>query len=137
MNLKNAKLGETYFFPIDKYGFICKLTESVPGRTRKATVIAIKTNGSFYPIIIGWKNENEAGPKGDFYNRQICSLEYEYIPDEKDYLFGKKLASFYEIPDLPIKSDGCNCDKCNDYCQFAEPNQADGSFKCYKCRGGR
>lgn len=34
----------------------------------------------------------------------------------------------------PIKSDGCTCKKCGDVYPYAEPNQDDGSFKCYSCR---
>lgn len=35
-----------------------------------------------------------------------------------------------------VKSDGMNCANkfCNTYCQFAEPNMPDGTFKCYSCR---
>jgi hypothetical protein len=34
------------------------------------------------------------------------------------------------------KSDGCSCKKCKDYSKYAEPNQEDGSFICYRCRKG-
>lgn len=32
------------------------------------------------------------------------------------------------------KSDGCVCQKCQEIYPYAEPNQEDGSFKCYSCR---
>jgi hypothetical protein len=31
---------------------------------------------------------------------------------------------------------GCSCKKCKDYNEYAEPNQEDGSFICYRCRKG-
>ena len=31
-------------------------------------------------------------------------------------------------------SDGCFCCDCGVFYQFAEPNQDDGSLKCYSCR---
>jgi hypothetical protein len=33
-----------------------------------------------------------------------------------------------------IKKDGEVCAKCKDFCKYAEPNQKDGTFKCYVCR---
>lgn len=30
--------------------------------------------------------------------------------------------------------DGMYCKKCNDFVEFAEPNQSDGSMICYSCR---
>lgn len=35
---------------------------------------------------------------------------------------------------IPKKSDGCTCEKCKELFPYAEPNQKDGSFKCYSCR---
>lgn len=32
------------------------------------------------------------------------------------------------------KSNGCICDKCGELYPYAEPNQKDGSFKCWSCR---
>lgn len=32
--------------------------------------------------------------------------------------------------------DGCNCKKCKEKYEYAEPNQSDGSFICYSCRNG-
>lgn len=32
------------------------------------------------------------------------------------------------------KSTGYNCVKCHDFNAYAEPNQDDGSYKCYFCR---
>lgn len=29
--------------------------------------------------------------------------------------------------------DGMNCHSCHKFCEFAEPNQSDGSFICYSC----
>lgn len=32
------------------------------------------------------------------------------------------------------KSNGCVCLKCRELYPYAEPNQKDGTFKCYSCR---
>jgi transcription initiation factor IIE alpha subunit len=32
--------------------------------------------------------------------------------------------------------DGYHCEICNDYVRYAEPNQEDGTFVCYRCREG-
>jgi hypothetical protein len=32
--------------------------------------------------------------------------------------------------------DGCVCKSCKEFMQYAEPNQEDKSFICYKCRNG-
>lgn len=32
------------------------------------------------------------------------------------------------------KSNGCTCDKCGEIYPYAEPNQSDGTFKCWSCR---
>lgn len=31
-------------------------------------------------------------------------------------------------------TDGCTCTKCGDVFPYAEPNQEDGSFRCWNCR---
>lgn len=50
-------------------------------------------------------------------------------------------ATFKKIANLIISSghtrthtDGCVCVKCKELFPYAEPNQDDGSFKCYRCR---
>jgi hypothetical protein len=37
-------------------------------------------------------------------------------------------------PVISIKREFMNCIVCKDSVQYAEPNQEDGSFKCYSCR---
>ncbi len=32
------------------------------------------------------------------------------------------------------KCVGYHCNRCKDFFEFAEPNQKDGSFKCFSCR---
>ena len=34
------------------------------------------------------------------------------------------------------KSDGCNCKKCKEFFEYAEPNQEDGTLICWACRHG-
>lgn len=31
---------------------------------------------------------------------------------------------------------GCSCKKCDDFNEYAEPNQKDGTFICFSCRRG-
>jgi hypothetical protein len=38
------------------------------------------------------------------------------------------------VPDK--KSNGMSCSKCNNFNEYAEPNQEDGTHKCYRCRKG-
>jgi hypothetical protein len=38
--------------------------------------------------------------------------------------------------DKKQNKDGCNCKKCKELYEYAEPNQSDGSFICYSCRKG-
>jgi len=40
-------------------------------------------------------------------------------------------------PAEKIKSAGCFCNKCKEFYEYAEPNQKDGSFKCFSCRNYR
>lgn len=37
-------------------------------------------------------------------------------------------------PKHKSNGNGCNCTKCGEAFPFAEPNQPDGSFKCWSCR---
>ena len=32
--------------------------------------------------------------------------------------------------------NGMSCTRCNEFNQYAEPNQKDNSYKCYRCRNG-
>lgn len=34
------------------------------------------------------------------------------------------------------KELGCKCKRCEDFNEYAEPNQEDGTFICYGCRRG-
>lgn len=34
------------------------------------------------------------------------------------------------------KGEGCSCKRCKEFNSYAEPNQEDGSFVCYRCRKG-
>lgn len=35
---------------------------------------------------------------------------------------------------LPDGSSAMACISCEEHCKWAEPNQDDGTFKCYSCR---
>lgn len=40
------------------------------------------------------------------------------------------------VKDKKENKDGCNCKKCKELFEYAEPNQSDGTFICYGCRHG-
>lgn len=44
--------------------------------------------------------------------------------------------NFEFVKDLPKNksSNGCTCKKCGEIFPYAEPNQKDGTFKCYSCK---
>lgn len=42
--------------------------------------------------------------------------------------------NFVEPVKVKRDPDGCSCIKCKEFCHMAEPNQEDGSFKCFVCR---
>lgn len=44
-------------------------------------------------------------------------------------------SSTYSSAGSPVSS-GANCHKCNDYYEFGQPNQPDGTYKCWGCRNG-
>lgn len=44
-----------------------------------------------------------------------------------------------DLPGVPEavpekKADGATCKRCEDFNEFAEPNQPDDTFLCYRCR---
>lgn len=63
---------------------------------------------------------------------------HQVVADDDDCLmidnqFELEFADF-DISVDEKKSNGCVCLKCNELYPYAEPNQADGTFKCYSCR---
>jgi hypothetical protein len=48
------------------------------------------------------------------------------------YFFGQQIKKSDLVE--KEKHKGCICISCNEFCQFSEPNQEDGTFKCYSCR---
>lgn len=56
----------------------------------------------------------------------------------KKYVGGQTIyANITFIIKSIIKFDGCICIKCHEYFPQAEPNQPDGSMKCFLCRAYR
>jgi formylmethanofuran dehydrogenase subunit E len=54
------------------------------------------------------------------------SMEYEFMYQQLD-LFDKD-----KITDK--KKTGCACAKCGEFYPWGEPNQEDGTLKCWSCR---
>jgi hypothetical protein len=72
-------------------------------------------------------------------HRDISDEELEFWLDgEKliiswdDDLAGSSVSPNQEV--IEKKSAGCRCKKCDNFFEYAEPNQIDGSFKCWGCR---
>lgn len=62
-------------------------------------------------------------------------LDLYLLPDGSEIEEDNGQLVFPIIPiEKPKKSNGCTCIKCNEFNKYAEPNQTDGTFKCYYCR---
>jgi formylmethanofuran dehydrogenase subunit E len=63
----------------------------------------------------------------------LFDLAYLYDQDEVE---NKDAFNFDFVVDLQKtkKSNGCTCKSCNEIYPYDEPNQKDGTFKCYSCR---
>jgi len=60
-------------------------------------------------------------------NDDCLMIDYQLEFDFSDFDFSTEKKA-------EKKSDGCICLKCNELYPYAEPNQKDGTFKCYSCR---
>jgi len=68
--------------------------------------------------------------------------EYWSVGENLQFDFMDELSSGAPVPpdDYPVivtqkrNKDGCTCKKCGEIYPHAEPNQKDGSFKCWSCR---
>jgi formylmethanofuran dehydrogenase subunit E len=47
----------------------------------------------------------------------------------------ERLNVFLDMSHHKRQPDGMACSKCNEFYQFAEPNQDNGNLICYACRG--
>lgn len=65
---------------------------------------------------------------GGFFD--ITDADIEAFINELDWGPNKDCAG---VP-APKKSTGCICTRCKEFYEYAEPNQKDGSFKCFSCR---
>ena len=70
--------------------------------------------------------------------------------DEYDYWVNGERYAFMPEEDLPSiiksvpmhgftiikkeKSAGCKCEQCDNFFEYAEPNQENGTFRCWGCR---
>lgn len=66
-------------------------------------------------------DEEIAGARDDHDSWAFEQVDFDFVKDlDKSESFNK--------------SAGCFCASCNDFCQFAEPNQPNGTLICYYCR---
>jgi hypothetical protein len=58
------------------------------------------------------------------------------ITDDDYWNEGEFMIPLFEPEEPPAKKvyNGFNCIKCQEFNKYAEPNQKDGTFKCYSCR---
>lgn len=69
--------------------------------------------------------QTEFWSEGEVFTFELDSSEFENaIEQNADAIVVKRV----------VKSAGCNCTNCKDFFQYAEPNQEDGTFKCWGCR---
>lgn len=72
-------------------------------------------------------------------NNNICYVKWktkEYTISKSDIELAIANGSYIPEPDKIAKSisNGMTCKKCNNYSQYAQSNQDDGTFICYSCR---
>lgn len=64
---------------------------------------------------------------------ELYYYDEEFLSADDDAFIGDSL-QFDFVVDLPKSKDGCVCTKCRELFAYAEPNQKDGTFKCFSCR---
>lgn len=70
-----------------------------------------------------------------FFDLENLRKTAEEDDDDNDliyWFFGQTVP--YTKPEPKEKSKGCICKECKEFSEYAEPNQEDGSFKCYSCK---
>lgn len=134
MNLANVKLGDVYRVFVDDEG---NLT-SYPGmKTMLATVIGINKPRYGSNIILGWK-AGTPHPVGCYERLGSPSIENDYIPNQHEYSWGKKVTKSLQVAVQIFNGlDGFPCKKCTNFFPLSEPNQKDGTLVCWSCRNGR
>ncbi len=64
----------------------------------------------------------------DQYKCKTLEIDNKFLNENIIYILEKMIATIVK------RDEGLNCKVCNEFAQFAEANQADGSFICYRCR---
>lgn len=133
MDLSQAKLGDQFRIFVDAGG---NILTSPSMDTLVATVIAIKRDQFGGGLILGWKT-NEPHPVGCNHRGNI-SLENDYVPNQKEYVFGKTVRRSLPVA-IQIYNglDGFPCKRCTNFYPQALPNQKDGTLICWSCRNGQ
>jgi hypothetical protein len=94
---------------------------------------------------MGWvKYDRNNPPKPGTLIRSALEPEKEFHCVEGSYIaLGTSAFGMWEVwvedEALPItfrspQPAGCSCVKCQDFNNYAEPNQPDGKFICWRCR---
>jgi hypothetical protein len=89
-------------------------------------IIAVDDQGYylFVPPYLSVKDSE----KVDFYFARDNDIEKKYIGEEVIYITPGLVSRVNSV------LDGCFCVKCNNFHQYAEPNQTDGTLICWTCR---
>ena len=62
---------------------------------------------------------------------------HQVVDDDDCFMIDEQFELEFSDFDFKIeqkKSNGCICSQCEELYPYAEPNQKDGTFKCYSCR---
>lgn len=99
---------------------------TIPSNTGGGTtIIQPSAGGNGYTIV---------GGTGQYYTGQQVPLQYN--PSMQQTTLTGDLSGRYTPITIAQKSSGCSCKKCNDFNEYAEANQDDGTFICFGCRRG-
>lgn len=134
MDLSKAQLGDQFRIFVDDKGDILS---SPSMKTVLATVIAIGKPRYTSQIILGWKPDDTRPTK--CYDRAgNGSHEFDYLPSQKEYRFGYKVAKSLPVAIQIFNGlDGFPCKKCTNFFPLSAPNQKDGTLICWSCRNGK
>lgn len=128
--ISKLKLGDTITYN-------CKWS----GMAITSPVIAVykKTNGNANTVIVLGSMINLSGYST--LDKDLIWAAYEYLEGYKYYdvirlgqdIICITIGNRSAMLAVAVKT-GCNCISCNDYNEWAAPNQKDGTFRCYRCR---
>lgn len=73
------------------------------------------------------------GPRGAVATTAAAVKAMKAVWIGPPFFGGNKTTDNFDIKP-PVVETGCNCAKCNEFNEYAEPNQSNGTYVCYRCR---